>query len=320
MYDRLLPGTMRLKQRQTVAGSLSATAAFVLVIALLAGCQSTRARSDLLRMDGADGFYARGHAVSGRMIAGRLRYSMQSILAGKYPSQTCHRTESNAAEAGIVLRIESCAPVEGFAPTAASLMPTLLNTTAELRTYFPGLRATEVKFVLVPFGTRHRVAHRGWRKPGDLRLSLAFWWSNESDEALRAGIRSFAHEYTHLALKVEREKLASEEGEFLASVSENCIELAVFGNIDNEHVDVSDDIMAGRVASESLLKSVNGSRLANATMRARFQEEGESGVRLFCRETLQASGSSAAFGHARNNFAFGPDPQGGLESPNQAQD
>ncbi len=291
MSDRVLSATMKSKQCKSVAGNLSATVACMLCMAVL-GCQSTKARSDLLRMDGADGVYARGHAVSGGMIAGKLRYSMRSILTGRNPSQSCGRTESTAAESGLLLRIESCAPVEGFAPAAAWFMPTLLKTTAELRTYFPHLDVKEVKFVLLPFATRHHTTQRGWRKPDNLRLSFAFWWSNEGDEALRAVIRSFAHEYTHLALKVEREKVSSEKSEFLASVAENCIELAVFGNMDNEHVDASDDIMASRVTSESVLKSVRGSRLANATMRARFQAEGASGVQLFCREALTGNPSA----------------------------
>jgi hypothetical protein len=279
---------MRSERPRAAAGRLPAAAAFLLG-AVLAGCQSTRAKSELLSMDGADGVYARGHAISGRMIAGRLRYSMQSFLTGRDPSQSCIRTETTAAESGFLLRVESCAPGEDFAPPAALLIPALLETTAELRTYFPGLQVKEAKFVMVPFGTRHHVAQRGWRKPEDLRLRFAFWWSDEGDEALRAVIRSFAHEFTHLALKVERKGISSEEGEFLASVSENCIELAVFGDIDNEHVDASDDIMASRVESASLLRSVEGSRLANATMRARFQKHGASGVEQFCRESLTTS-------------------------------
>lgn len=280
---------MRSKQRKGVAGRLSATTLLILVTAVLSGCQSTRARSDLLRFDGTDGVYARGHAVSGRMIAGRLHYSMQSILTGKDPSQSCNRTESTADDNGFLLRVESCASVEDFAPPATLLMPVLLKTTAELQTYFPGVQVKEAKFVMVPFGTRHHVAQRGWRKPENLRLSFAFWWSDEGDEALRAVIRSFAHEFTHLALKVDSKGVSSEESEFLASVSENCIELAVFGDINNEHVDASDDIVSSRVETASLLKSVEGSRLANATMRARFQGEGASGVQLLCREMLTTS-------------------------------
>lgn len=279
---------MRFEQLKAAAGRLSA-AVLLLVLAALVGCQSTKAKSDLLRMDGADGVYGRGHAISGKMIAGRLRYSMQSILTGRDPSQSCNRTEATAAETGFQLRIESCAPLEGFAPPAALLMPILLRTIDELRTYFPSVDVKEAKFVMLPFGTRRHVAQRGWRKPDDLRLSFAFWWSDEGNEALRAVIRSFAHEVTHLALKVERKGVSSEKSEFLASVSENCIELAVFGDIDNEHVEASDDIVSSRVASESLLKSVRGSKLANATMRDRFQEEGASGVQQFCRETLATS-------------------------------
>lgn len=270
------------------AGRFLAVTLLLGLSATVAGCASTSARNELLRIDGSDGVYARGHSVSAKMIGGRLYYRMQSVLGGKEAALACRHSEAVSVDGLLAVSLKNCLPGGGDGLNAASLLPPLEQAQTELHTYFAGVAATQVAIVALPFGTRHYNSQRGWRNPEALALKFAVWWNDEGDISLREAVRSFSHEFTHLAVKAKRMQVSREDGEMLASTFENCIEFAVFGDISIDPDDVGDEILLERVKSESLRKSIAGSRAANNEIHDWLRENNLDDIRQRCRETLES--------------------------------
>lgn len=280
---------MRFQSNPAVAGVFPATPVLLCLVLVLAGCGSLSVR-ELMRIDGTDGVYARGHAVSARFLAGRLHYRLQAALAGKSVDLNCRHSEASLPEGRLAVSVRNCLPVGSTELDANSLLPSFHRASVELGMYFADSAVTSIEIVALPFGTRYYSSHRGWRKPDDLALKLAFWWEEgDGTASTRAAIRSFAHEFTHLAVKVERKQLPREDGELFASVFENCIEFAVFGNVSDDRDDIGDEILMERVGAESLQRSIAGSRAARSGISDWLHADSLYDVRLRCREVLDAT-------------------------------
>lgn len=289
MPGRALPRAMKAFFRLTaVAGRFPATAVLLGLIVMLAGCRSSSVRDEVLRIDGSDGVYARGHAISAKMIGGRLYYRMQSVLAGKEVALACRHDEATSTDGMLTVSLENCLPDQGAKLDAMSLLPSFRQAGTELEAYFPAVAAKQITVVALPFGARYYSSRRGWRKPGDLAVEFAFWWSDERDASLRNAVRSFAHEFTHLAVKAQSRKISSREEEVLASTFENCIELSVFGNLSVDPDDRGDDMLLARVGAESLRRSISGSRVANDDAGNWSPQDSVEDVRQRCRKALDS--------------------------------
>lgn len=287
MRNRVLSRTVNLFKRQSAAGKLPAALVLGLLITLafLQGCESMAARKEVLAMDGADGVYARGHAVSGRMLAGRLYYRMQSVHAGRDVAMSCQSSQSTVPDRRLVVRLQDCVPGEQGPLEAAELAQIVSKAVVALETYFPHATTSEVEFVAVPFGTRFYSSKRYWRHPRDLGLRISFWYAGESD-ALRQAVRSFAHEFTHLARRAARISLPYEQSEYMASTAEDCVELAVFGDLEGGDEEGADRVLSERVQAKSLSRTVGASQSAANKTRDILETAGTEGVARHCQQVL----------------------------------
>lgn len=260
--------------------------ALVLGISIaLAGCRSLSIPNELLQINGSDGVYAHGHAVSATKIGGRLYYRMQSVLAGKKAALACGSNEAYSIDGTFAVRLSNCLP-RGNEFDATSLLPPFLRANNELGMYFPDVGAKQITVVALPLGVSHSISHRGWRRSDALTLEFALWWNAADDASLREAVRSFAHELTHLAVKAKKRRISDEDGELLASSFENCIEFAVFGNLSIDPDERSSEMLLQRVNSEVLRKSIAGSQIANNRARDWPAEQSLGDIRQRCRAML----------------------------------
>src|SRR5690606_22447840 len=222
-----------------MTGGLPAVHALVVAVfaVLLAGCGASRGQRELLRIDGSAGIYARGHAVSGRMFLGRLYYRMQSVSAGSMVPLNCGNSVSTAPGRELVVELEKCVSTEppGSDFDAGSMAPLVRKALSEMEAYFPGVSASEARFSAIPFGTYFSESHRHWRDPAELKIEVAFLYGADKESSFRQAIRTFAHEFTHLAMRVRKKSVPGNRSEFMASVAEGCAEIAVFGNLDVDY-------------------------------------------------------------------------------------
>ncbi|HLT44240.1 MAG TPA: hypothetical protein VK000_06220 [Luteimonas sp.] len=274
-----------------------AVAAFAV---LLAGCAASRGERELLRIDGSEGIYGRGHAVSGRMFLGRLYYRMQSVSAGSMVPLNCGNSVSTAPGRELVVELEKCVSTEppGSDLDAGSMAPLVGRALSGMEAYFPGVSASEARFIAIPFGTYFNESHRHWRDPAELKIEVAFVYGADEARSFRQAIRTFAHEFTHLAIRVRQEPVRGNRSEFMASVAEDCAEVAVFGNLEVDHSGAAEDILGARVRDEALLRSIDASRSAKLAVAAVWAKDGVPGVQAFCRQTLASPESDRVEGAA----------------------
>lgn len=273
----------------SAAGTHPAAIFILCLLSTLVGCKSASVR-EAMRIDGQDGVYASGHAVSARYFAGKLHYRMQSVLAGQPLQSICRHSEIDFPDGRSVFGVSNCLPAGTDGPDAASVLPAFDRAKAELSYYFPDAAATRIDLVALPFGTRHYSSKRGWRSPDDLALTFALWWGEDGDASLRKAIRTFAHEFIHLAAKVERRTLSREAGEVLASRFESCIEFAVFGSLSYDADDIGDELLMARIETASLRRSVSGSIAARAEADDWLRIDDLGDMRHRCRQLLLAAG------------------------------
>lgn len=238
----------------------------------------------MLGVDGRDGIYARAHSVSARWVGGRLFYRMQTLLAGRPVRLACERTRAVSGTGSVLLKVSNCLPEGARDQSAARMLPRVEQALEELRIYFPRASVTDVDVALLPYGVRHHDSYRAWRSPDELSLRFAFWWNDADEASMRDAIRSLAHEFSHLAVKAEQRNLPRGEEEAFASLTENCVDLALFGGIDFDAAAAADYVVDARLQGGALRKSVQGSRQASDQLRARLEREGSESAMQFCRE------------------------------------
>lgn len=286
--------------RERMAGELPAIQALLVIVfaAILAGCGASRGERELLRIDGSEGIYARGHAVSGRMFLGRLYYRMQSVSAGAMVPLDCENSVPTASGRELVVELEKCVSTEppGSDFDAGSMAPSVRKALSEMEAYFPGVSVSEARFFAIPFGTYFSESHRHWRDPAELKIEIAFLYGADKESSFRQAIRTFAHEFTHLAVRIRKESVPGNRSEFMASVAEDCAEIAVFGNLDLDSSSVGEDMLSARVRNEALLRSIDASRSAKLAVAPVWAEDGVPGVKAFCRQTLATSESDRVDG------------------------
>lgn len=263
----------------------------IVVAAVFTGCQPKTTIKKALSVDarsaGLDKVVL--HYTRSYRVMGRLWYQIGSVHAGSMPVTSC--AEQGVPEAGpsnAALTIRDCR-AKGSVTSAelSQLRDAIGKATAALENYFEGVAISEVELTLVPGQARYVGGGRWyWRRADDLAVQLAISFGEDSDSYLRAAVRSYAHEVAHLAAKALGSGVSPQNGEALASLTEICVEGAVFGDA---HLEAAHETPL----PEEMARAVGSHMAVSATQSAATRESiasahasGNFSLREYCRERL----------------------------------